>query len=87
MAGTCQRKAVVVAETKTGCEALLVQIVADKRVADEQEKQVQPSSLSLLSECNYTFALQHDQIEGRGTLGNLCSACPFTRHVPEISVL
>ena len=42
MAGVCQRKAVIVAETKTSCEALLVQIVADKRVADEQEKQVKP---------------------------------------------
>ena len=40
MAGICQRKAVIVAETKTACEALLVQIVADKRIADDQEKQV-----------------------------------------------
>ena len=40
MAGVCQRKAVVVAETKASCETLLVQIVADKRVADDQEKQV-----------------------------------------------
>ena len=36
----CQSKKVVVAEAKTSCEQLLVAIVQDKRVADEQEKQV-----------------------------------------------
>ena len=36
----CQDKKVVVAEAKTSCEQLLVAIVQDKRVADEQEKQV-----------------------------------------------
>ena len=36
----CQNKKVVVAEAKTSCEQLLVAIVQDKRVADEQEKQV-----------------------------------------------
>jgi hypothetical protein len=34
------QKQVVVAQAKTDCEELLVQIVQDKRVADEQEKQV-----------------------------------------------
>ena len=36
----CQDKKVVVAEAKTSCEQLLVAIVQDKRIADEQEKQV-----------------------------------------------
>ena len=36
----CQGKKVVVAESKTSCEQLLVAIVQDKRIADEQEKQV-----------------------------------------------
>jgi hypothetical protein len=35
-----EQKQVVVAQAKTDCEELLVQIVQDKRVADEQEKQV-----------------------------------------------
>ena len=36
----CQDKKIVVAEAKTSCEQLLVAIVQDKRIADEQEKQV-----------------------------------------------
>lgn len=35
-----EQKQVVVSQAKTDCEELLVQIVQDKRVADEQEKQV-----------------------------------------------
>lgn len=35
-----QQKQVVVAQAKADCEELLVEIVQDKRVADEQEKQV-----------------------------------------------
>ena len=35
-----QEKQVVVAQAKTECEELLVTIVADKRAADDQEKQV-----------------------------------------------
>lgn len=35
-----QQKHVVVAQAKQDCEELLVEIVQDKRVADEQEKQV-----------------------------------------------
>jgi hypothetical protein len=35
-----QQKQVVVAQAKSDCEELLVEIVQDKRVADEQEKQV-----------------------------------------------
>ena len=35
-----QEKQVVVAQAKTECEELLVTIVADKRLADDQEKQV-----------------------------------------------
>ena len=38
----CQDKKVVVAEAKTSCEQLLVAIVQDKRIADEQERQVRP---------------------------------------------
>lgn len=41
----CQDKKVVVAEAKTSCEQLLVAIVQDKRVADEQEKQVRCVSI------------------------------------------
>jgi hypothetical protein len=36
----CEHKKVVVAQSKSDCEELLVEIVQDKRVADEQEKQV-----------------------------------------------
>ena len=39
----CKDKKVVVAEAKVSCEQLLVQIVQDKRAADEQEKQVRQS--------------------------------------------
>lgn len=35
-----EQKQVVVSQAKQDCEELLVQIVQDKRVADEQEKQV-----------------------------------------------
>lgn len=35
-----QQKQVVVAQAKHDCEELLVEIVQDKRIADEQEKQV-----------------------------------------------
>ena len=44
----CQDKKVVVAEAKTSCEQLLVAIVQDKRVADEQEKQVRHVFIYLL---------------------------------------
>ena len=44
----CQDKKVVVAEAKASCEQLLVAIVQDKRVADEQEKQVRPLPYSLV---------------------------------------
>ena len=44
----CQDKKVVVAEAKTSCEQLLVAIVQDKRVADEQEKQVRLVSICCL---------------------------------------
>lgn len=47
----CQDKKVVVAEAKTSCEQLLVAIVQDKRVADEQEKQV---SLTMPTLCPWT---------------------------------
>lgn len=40
MSRVAETKAVVVATAKTDCEELLVEIVQDKRVADEQEKQV-----------------------------------------------
>ena len=36
----------MVADAKTSCEQLLVAIVQDKRVADEQEKQVRLRSCS-----------------------------------------
>lgn len=39
-----EEKKVVVAQAKADCEELLVEIVQDKRVADEQEKQVHARS-------------------------------------------
>ena len=36
----CEEKKVNVAKAKVDCEELLVKIVQDKRVADDQEKQV-----------------------------------------------
>jgi hypothetical protein len=41
-----QQKQVVVAQAKHDCEELLVEIVQDKRVADEQEKQVSTTAHS-----------------------------------------
>lgn len=40
MKKVAEDKKVVVAQAKVDCEELLVEIVQDKRVADEQEKQV-----------------------------------------------
>lgn len=40
MKKVAEAKQVVVAQAKVECEELLVEIVQDKRVADEQEKQV-----------------------------------------------
>jgi dynein heavy chain len=40
MKKVAEEKKVVVAQAKTEAEELLVEIVQDKRVADEQEKQV-----------------------------------------------
>lgn len=40
MKKVAEEKKVVVAQAKADCEELLVEIVQDKRVADEQEKQV-----------------------------------------------
>lgn len=45
----CKDKKVVVATAKTDCEELLVEIVQDKRVADEQEKQVILAAACLLT--------------------------------------
>lgn len=44
-----QQKQVVVAQAKQDCEELLVEIVQDKRVADEQEKQVGSNSSACVS--------------------------------------
>jgi hypothetical protein len=38
----CQEKKVTVAKAKKDCEELLVEIVQEKRVVDEQERQVGP---------------------------------------------
>ena len=40
MQAVAEAKQVVVAQAKVDCEELLVQIVQDKRIADEQERQV-----------------------------------------------
>ncbi|WIA33430.1 hypothetical protein OEZ86_006562 [Tetradesmus obliquus] len=45
-----EQKQVVVAQAKTDCEELLVQIVQDKRVADEQEKQVNAEATKIAKE-------------------------------------
>lgn len=42
-----EQKQVVVAQSKQDCEQLLVQIVQDKRIADEQEKQVRAVAASV----------------------------------------
>lgn len=43
----CQEKKVTVAKAKKDCEELLVEIVQEKRVVDEQERQVGPRHVSL----------------------------------------
>ncbi len=47
MQGVAEAKQVVVAQAKADCEELLVQIVQDKRAADEQERQVHTGGLGL----------------------------------------
>ncbi|KAL0040883.1 hypothetical protein WJX79_008591 [Trebouxia sp. C0005] len=53
----CQDKKVVVAEAKTSCEQLLVAIVQDKRVADEQEKQVNAEAIKIGKEAEEANAI------------------------------
>ncbi|GFH10191.1 dynein-1, subspecies f, partial [Haematococcus lacustris] len=47
MKKVAEEKKVVVAQAKTDCEELLVEIVQDKRVADEQEKQVNAEAMKI----------------------------------------
>lgn len=52
----CEEKKVNVAKAKVDCEELLVKIVQDKRIADDQEKQVnitqgQMSSCTSTGQC------------------------------------
>lgn len=58
-----QQKQVVVAQAKQDCEELLVEIVQDKRVANEQEKQVRrlrpccQHSVNAVPSCTHTHHL------------------------------
>eukprot|EP00798_Chlamydomonas_sp_ICE-L_P021926 gene21926-28972_t len=54
---TIQDKKVVVAQAKTDCEELLVEIVQDKRVADEQEKQVNAEATKIGKEAEEANAI------------------------------
>jgi dynein heavy chain len=51
MSKVAEEKAAIVATAKTDCEELLVEIVQDKRVADEQEKQVGAAHRSSCKGC------------------------------------
>eukprot|EP00899_Mesostigma_viride_P014884 jgi/Mesvir1/23397/Mv21091-RA.2 len=51
----CQQKKIIVAKAKRDCEELLVEIVQEKRVVDEQEKQVNAEAQKIekeAAECN-----------------------------------
>lgn len=61
----CQSKKVVVAEAKTSCEQLLVAIVQDKRLADEQEKQVCWASLHVIACCQPPTGLSRSAVESQ----------------------
>ncbi|KAJ9531884.1 hypothetical protein QJQ45_022007, partial [Haematococcus lacustris] len=52
MKKVAEEKKVVVAQAKTDCEELLVEIVQDKRVADEQEKQVNAEAMKIGKEAD-----------------------------------
>eukprot|EP00854_Cymbomonas_tetramitiformis_P005380 gene5380-6528_t len=60
----CQEKKVVVAKAKRDCEELLVEIVQDKRVADEQEKQVSTEAARIEKEAEETNAIAKECQEG-----------------------
>jgi hypothetical protein len=62
-----EQKQVVVAQAKTDCDELLVQIVQDKRVADEQEKQVGARLFCQQPPACLSSCLQ-------------CQCCPYHKH-------
>jgi len=53
----CQEKQVIVAKAKRECEELLVEIVQDKRIADEQEKQVNAEAEKITKETAVSDAI------------------------------
>ena len=70
----CQDKKVVVAEAKTSCEQLLVAIVQDKRIADEQERQVGPANLST------SASAQHLALTAWPAANHICSKYTSSCH-------
>lgn len=57
MKTVAESKKVVVAQAKIDCEELLVEIVQDKRVADEQEKQVNAEATKIGREAEEANAI------------------------------
>ena len=64
MQGVCEDKRRVVAKAKVDCEELLVEIVQDKRVADEQEKQVNAEATKIAKEAEQANAIAAECQEG-----------------------
>ena len=60
----CEDKRRVVAKAKVDCEELLVEIVQDKRVADEQEKQVNAEATKIAKEAEQANAIAAECQEG-----------------------
>ena len=60
----CEEKKVIVAQAKVDCEALLVEIVQDKRVADEQEKQVNAEAAKIAKEAGEAELIAKECQEG-----------------------
>ena len=57
MKKVAEEKKVVVAQAKIDCEALLLEIVSDKRAADEQEKQVNAEAIKIGKEAEEANAI------------------------------
>ncbi len=58
MQAVAEAKQVVVAQAKADCEELLVQIVQDKRAADEQERQVNAEATKIGKEAAEANAIK-----------------------------
>jgi dynein heavy chain len=64
MSKVAEDKKVIVAEAKRNCEELLVEIVQDKRVADDQEKQVNAEATKIAKEAEEANAIAKECQEG-----------------------